>query len=203
MGLFSKKSNKVADEKNDEKPIETYKVTYRGGHPDYAKAKVNALLLDMFPDRFELRPTNAVKWFSPLTLPYDKITDLKIVERQVGTAEGILGGLNSRQLNQANNIHISYSYDGQPIVLRLEMLTGVTVMGQAKKCREFEDRLTTHRIREKFATARAPQTPASNASERSASTDSAHEIKKYAILHQRGILTDEEFQAKKKQLLDL
>jgi hypothetical protein len=30
------------------------------------------------------------------------------------------------------------------------MLTGVTVMGQAKKCQEFEDRLRSHHIRERF-----------------------------------------------------
>jgi hypothetical protein len=34
-------------------------------------------------------------------------------------------------------------------------------------------------------------------------SDSAKEIEKYADLRERGILTDEEFQAKKKQLLDI
>lgn len=193
MGLFSKKSEKYTGEK----PIEAYKVVYKGGHPNYTKAKVGALLFEMFPDRFELKPTNATKWFSPLTIPYIKIADLKIVERQVGTAEGILGGLNSRQLNQANNIHISFTQNGQPIVLRLEMLTGVTVMGQAKKCLEFEDRLRTHGIREKFVAAQT------STAKQSVAVDNTQQISKYAALFKQGAITEAEYNAKKRQLLGL
>src|ERR1035441_11516 len=118
MGLFSKKSGEGTDNPNSETPIETYKVTYKGGHPAYPKAKAGGILFKVFSDRFELQPTLATKWFSPMVIPYSKVSDLTIVQRQVGTAEGILGGLNSRQLNQANNIHIVFSLDGQDVTLR-------------------------------------------------------------------------------------
>jgi hypothetical protein len=47
----------------------------------------------------------------------------------------------------------SYRKGDQEILLGLEMLTGVTVMGPATKCREVEDRLRTLGVREKFANA--------------------------------------------------
>jgi hypothetical protein len=122
-----------------------------GGHPEYPKAKHGKIAFKVFEDHFELIPTMGTKkWFRGLVIPYDRVLDLQIVQRQVGTVEGILGGLDSRQLNQANNIHISYEADSDEMVLlRLEMLSGITVMGQAKKCQEFEDRLRAHHIREK------------------------------------------------------
>ena len=190
MGLFTKKTDEVTESDKDEKPIESYKVTYRGGHPDYPRAKVGAIEFQVFLDRFELKPKMATKWFSPLVIPFKDVGDLKIVERQVGTAEGILGGLNSRQLNQANNIHISFSHKGQEILLRLEMLTGVTVMGQAKKCKELEDRLNTNGIRQKFSASQPIQ-----------SYDVVEQLNKLSELHAKGSLTDEEFKDAKERIL--
>ena len=101
MGLFSKKTTQETNENSSEKPIGSYKVTYKGGLTKYPKAKVGGIEFNMFNDRFELKPAMGSKWFEGETIQYKDVSDLKIVERQVGTAEGILGGLNSRQLNQA------------------------------------------------------------------------------------------------------
>jgi len=178
--------------------IESYGVVYKGGHPDYPKEKGGKIHFKVFNDRFELLATMGTKrWFSGLVIPYRSISSLEIVERQVGTVEGLLGGLNSRQLNQANNIHISYQADdGQEVLLRLEMLSGVTVMGQAKKCLEFMDRLRTHRIFEKFRGKRDKQTEGHNVVE-----DIPTQLEKLAALRDRGILTAEEFARKKTELL--
>ena len=182
---------------DDKPPIECYAVNYRGGHPAYPKAKVGKIEFSVFRDRFELRPTLGSKWFTGLTIPYSAVLDLEIVQRQVGTAEGILGGLNSRQLNQANNIHIRYVSPDGTVLLRLEMLTGVTVMGQAKKCRQFEDRLRVHKIREKFR-----QTESVASGKSLPADDIPTQIAKLAELHAAGSLTDEEFAAFKAKLME-
>lgn len=124
LGEFSKK---------EESPrlVEEYSVRYLGGHPAYAKSKIGKITFQLFDDRFEFHPTIGTKdWFDALTIPYSDTHDLEIVQRQLGTVAGLLGGLDSRQLNQANNIHIQYDdSDGTNILIRLEMLTGFTVMG--------------------------------------------------------------------------
>ena len=145
-------------------------------------------------DRFELHPTiGSEGWFESLTIPYSDTHDLEIVQRQVGTVEGLLGGLDSRQLNQANNIHIKYAdSDGTTILIRLEMLTDFTVMGQSAKCRELEDWLRVNSIRSKSK-------PKEGASINAAGIPEL--LEKLASLMEKGILTQEEFDQKKKELL--
>jgi hypothetical protein len=175
--------------------IESYSVVYKGGHPDYPKEKAGNIELKVFPDRFELLPCFATKgWFKGLLIPFAMTFGLEVVERQLGSVEGILGGINSRQLNQRNNIHITYQSEvGKQILLRLEMLSGVTVMGQAKKCQEFLDRLRTNGILEKLQP--KPAMPAA------AVADIPAQLEKLAALRDKGILSAEEFSQKKAELL--
>jgi len=137
--------------------METYKVTYRGGHPDLPKSKAGGVRLLLTPEAFVLNPTiGSEKFWKALTIPYADVNSVQIVARVVSTFESLAGGLNSRQLNQDNNIHIDYALgSGNRVLLRLEMLSGVTVMGQAKRCREFEDRLRALGITGKFKQAAA------------------------------------------------
>ena len=178
----------------DSRLIEKYSVTYLGGHPAYPKSKLGKITFQLLDDRFELHPTiGSEGWFESLTIPYSDTHDLEIVQRQVGTVEGLLGGLDSRQLNQANNIHIQYDdSDGTNILIRLEMLTGFTVMRQAVKCRELEDRLSVNSIRSKFK----PKEGASNNA-----VGIPELLENLASLMEKGILTQEEFDQKKKELL--
>ena len=192
MGLFGK--SKEEKNQNNEGLIVTYTVVYKGGHPEYPKAKVSGLKFSIFDDRFEIQPTNAAKWFTGLVIPYNQIKGLRIVERQVSTAEGLLGGINSRQLNQPNNINIEYLLDGQTIILRLEMLSGITVMGQAGKCRELEDRLNTNNIRQKFMK--------DSTKNQGSSENVVDQIRKLSELRDSGILTEEEFTNAKSKLLN-
>ena len=73
------------------------------------------------------------------------------------------------------------------------MLTGVTVMGQAVKCRELEDRLRTNNIRQKFMKPSQPQS--------SSTGNVADQIQKLSELRKSGALTDEEFASAKSKLL--
>ena len=177
--------------------IDSYGVVYKGGLPKYTKEKAGMIDFKIFADRFELFPTLGTKaWFDGLKIPYSSVADFQIVQRTVGTIEGILGGLDSKQLNQANNIHISFqSPRREDLVLRLEMISGITVMGQAKKCLELMDRLKIHRVAEKFQkvqTKQALDVPP---------LDIPAQLEKLASLRDKGILTEGEFNAKKVELL--
>ena len=83
--------------------------------------------------------------------------------------------------------------DGTELMLRVEMLTGVTIYGQATKCREFMDVLRQNNILKMFKqknTATAPAQP-----------DVLAQIEKLAGLKAAGILSEEEFNQKKAELL--
>lgn len=184
--------------------VARYDVVYKGGLPEYPSSKMGKIHMEILPDRFNFVPTIGTKWFAGLAIPFNAITDLQIVQRQVNSFEGIVGGLGSRQLNQLNNIHISfYNNDGCRLVLRLEMLSGFTVMGQAVKCREFEDRLRTAGIRDHFYNAPATSTviQVAAAAQATATNEIPAQIEKLAQLRDKGLLTAMEFDAKKTELL--
>jgi hypothetical protein len=180
----------------DPSVLESYKVVYRGGLADLPKPKIGEIAFKVKADEFVLEPSNATKkWWNELTIPYSKVNDLAIVARQVSTVEGLLGGVNSRQLNQDNNINIDYTDEhGNNVVLRVEMLTGVTVMGQAMKAKEFDDRLRVHGIRSKFAGAK-------DAAPTGGAPDHAAQLKQLADLRDAGVLTEDEFSSKKAEIL--
>lgn len=196
-GMAAAENANVPENKNSQtKPIETYDVIYKGGLSEYPKEKPGAIRFHILDKEFSLMPTIGTKaWFAGLSIPYKNITKLSIEQRTVSSLEGILGGLDSRQLNQANNIHITfYPADNHELLLRLEMLSGFTVMGQARKCLELMDRIKSHNIFDQFrseqksAAPNGPQTP-------------IELIEKLAGLRDKGLLTPDEFERKKADLL--
>jgi hypothetical protein len=180
------------------KPIVFYTVVYKGGLPEYPKEKAGGIDMEVFADRIELLPTFGTRdWFKGLIVPIGDIESLELAQRTLSTFEGILGGLDSRQLNQANNIHIAFiTASGLPLTLRLEMLSGVTVMGQASKCQELVDRLRGHGLVQKFR----PKSQSERGTSHS-TTDIPDQIAKLAVLRDKNILTEAEFSQKKAELL--
>lgn len=195
MVFGKRKSSEPAAGANEaEQPLESYDVTYRGGLPQLPKAKVGKIVMEIHTSHFALKPTSGSKSFwSGVDIPFGTIWNLEIVDRNVSAFEAIAGGLNSRQLNQKNNIHISYKGLEGDVLLRLEMLSGVTVMGQAKKCAEFEDRLRNLHVREQFVAS----TPIAGAP----SGSLADELNKLVSLKADGVLSEEEFATAKARLL--
>jgi hypothetical protein len=191
----------VARDKGESGVIDSYQVNYKGGLRELPKSKIGKIKLDILDDRFRLTADNNVsrKFWTDIEIPYDTVSSVDVVERNVSTFEGIAGGLNSRQLNQKNNIHFTYIGVEGPTVLRVEMLTGVSVMGQAKKCREFEDRLATHQIREKFSSVGVDSSVLSASRPAPSMAD---ELKKLSDLKEADVLTDEEFATQKAKLLN-
>lgn len=131
--------------------LASYTVAYRGGLPGMPRAKSGGITLQVCSDRFELIATRGGRgYWDDVTIPYAQVQEVVIADRQVSTFEAIAGGLNSRQLNQKNNLHVTFESEGVVLVLRLEMLSEVTVPAQARKCAELQDLLRTNAIPAQF-----------------------------------------------------
>ena len=88
---------------------------------------------------------------------------------------------------------ISYlDSDNKNQVIRLEMLTGVSIYGQAGKCVEFMDVLRQNDIPDKFIKETTQNTT-------EAQVDVLGQIEKLSELKEKGILSDEEFNSKKEE----
>ena len=86
---------------------------------------------------------------------------------------------------------------GDEYVVRNEMLTGFTVMGQAKVCQEILDLLRTKGIMKQFK-----GTGNNQSNNASSGEDVLKQIEKLATLKESGIITEEEFNQKKAVLLE-
>ena len=177
-----------------------YEVTYVSGLPQYPKVKMGSasIGLNVMENHFSFRKTgNSKDWFSDFDISYDSIMELYIEKRTITTAEVLLGGGNDANQEQENVICIIFKADtGEELTLRVEMLTGFTIYRQAEKCREFIALLRQHGILQ-----RLEQKKNINNGSGSNNSDILTQIEKLASLKEAGILTDEEFQEKKKTLL--
>lgn len=195
MGLFGSKSTP-----GDAVPAPTaeYKVTYKGGLASLPKAKIGGITLQVWDDRFAFEPTvGSKKFWEPLVIPFVAVSDVQIVRRQVGSGQALLAGGSARDLETDNNLHFHYvDRDGQPLILRVEMLTGVSVSGQARKAAEFADLLMARGVRTQFYTAAAPtpQQPQGGVTEH---------LAKLGEMYQQGLLTQTEFESAKAKALGL
>lgn len=195
---------KIEQSKQNKLPQEggliRYEVTYKGGHPDFQleKKKSPYIILDIMPDRFSfLSKPQSEDWFTGFEIPYSQVISLEIVERTISTAESFLSsGSNNSDLRQKNVLEITYlDEENNEYVVRNEMLTGTTVMGQAKVCQEMLDLLRINGILKKFK-GKSDSHVASTGTD-----DIISQIEKLAKLKEQGILTEEEFSEKKTVLL--
>lgn len=193
------RQEKSEDDAPMEGAIAKYEVIYIGGLAEYpGKTSGGGIGLNIMPDCFYLKKGYvSKKWFNDFSIPYENIKKLEIVERTISNAEWLLSSSSSdmKAMEQKNNIEITYVNDGKPdTVLRVEMLTGFSIYGQAGKCREFMDVLRQNGILDKFQ----KEQPQNNGS---GGDDIPTQIKKLAELNGMGILSDEEFAQKKADLL--
>ena len=179
-----------------------YEVTYKGGHPDFqlGKKKSPYIVLDVMPDRFSfLAKPQSEDWFTGFEIPYNKVISLEIVERVISNTEMLLSSSNNNSdLRQKNVIEITYlDESGDEYVVRNEMLTGFTVMGQAGVCQEMLDLLRTKGIMKQFR-----GTESNHSNNAFGGDDVLKQIEKLASLKENGIITEEEFNQKKATLLE-
>lgn len=180
-----------------------YQVIYRGGFPKKPQKQMDSLSLglNIMEDSFIFKPESLAKkqWFGEenFVIPYDKVVKFEIVKRQVSTAEALLSSNgDTKSLEQLNNINISYLDDeGAEQMVRVEMLTGTTVYGQAAKCQELVDLLREKKILNKLNKEKSE-------SVQSAGDDVLAQIEKLASLKEKGLLSEDEFNQKKAVLLE-
>ena len=177
--------------------IVRYEFTYVGGLADIPKAKTGAWGMNVMPDRFAFKVTITTKdWLYDLDIPYDDISDIRIEKRTISTGEMLLGAGNDPNQQQENVIVIEYvDANKQKATLRIEMLTGVTIYNQAAKCKDLMDILRRENILDKIKNKSASGSPSNSGG------DIIEQIKKLSDLKEAGILSEEEFQAKKSELL--
>lgn len=213
MGLFDKidtskikeatksvtSSLKEASDKSKElkQPVEgaikRYGVTYLGGLSHLPSKKSGEIGFNILHDCFYFKPTStSVEWFQEMAIPYNSITNFEITTRTLSTSELLLTS-DARGLETDNNIEITYTnYENISILLRIEMLTGITVAGQAVKCKEMMDLLRSEGILNKFnIQGNAPVQQ----------QDVLGQITKLNELMQMGIISIDEFNWKKQELL--
>ena len=206
-----------------------YQVIYKGGFEQKPQKKSDSLSLglNVLPDKFVIKPELLAKeqWFGDtlVEVPYTSVKKFEIVKRQVSMAEAMLSSNgDTKSLEQENNIEITFLEEsGKERKLRMEMLTGLSVYGQAAKCREMLDLLREHEILAIFERNMAQvNTMQANAMQANmmqanmmqanamqsnvmqvATVDIAEQISKLAALKEQGILSEEEFAAKKTELL--
>lgn len=181
--------------------LKRYEVTYQGGHPDFQleKKKSPYILMDIMPDRFSFLPKpQSENWFMGFEIPYNMVVSLEIVERTISNAEFLLGGGNNPNQHEKNVMEIKYVDEaGDEYVVRNEMLTGTSIMGQARVCQEMLDLLRTKGIMKQFRGMES-----NHAANISGGDDVLGQIEKLAKLKEQGILTEEEFSQKKAALLE-
>lgn len=172
-----------------------YEVTYVMGLDDIPKAKAGTIGFNVMPDRFAFRVTIGSKdWFYDFDILYEQVTDIYIDKRTITTAEVFLGGGDSANQEQENVIVIEYTDEaGVNQTLRVEMLTGVTIFNQAAKCKEFMALLRKQNLLDKLQKKKADSaTP---------QVDVVAQIEKLSKLMETGVISEEEFAEKKKELL--
>lgn len=176
--------------------IKRYGVIYLGGLQQHTKKQSGEIGFNILPESFYLKPTTTSQdWFEDMVIPYSKVQKFEIVTRQLSNTELLLTD-DARGLEQDNNIHITYLDDeGNETVLRLEMLTGITVAGQAGKCREMMDLLRQNKIL-KLLNKEEKATISSTSAE-----SIPDQLIKLNELKNAGILSEDEFNAKKTELL--
>lgn len=180
--------------------IQWYEVIYKGGLAKYgSNTKTSGSIgLNILPDSFYFKPLITAKdWFEDLEIPYDTIKKFEIVKRTVSNTEVLLSNssADAAALATNNTLAITYMDGDTEVYLKMEMLTGITVQGQATKCEELLDVLRTNKI---YSRINKPES-----SGQPAQLSIAEELKKFKDLLDNGIISQEEFDAKKKQLLGL
>lgn len=166
---------------------------YKGGLPLYPKSNSSPLILKICDDRFVFHPTIGASWFKSFSIPYSDVCGIDILQRQAGLLETAIGGLDSLQLNTKSVIELSFMKDTTELKTRWQMLSGLSASGQAQKASEMLDLIRSHGITNQFKKTTAAQDNVSN--------NIPTQIEKLAGLRDRGLITEEEYNAKKAELL--
>ncbi len=201
---FDSVSNSISNTKEKfeqcKRPVEgalsKYSMVYEGGLEQFKPKSSDpcAIGLNILPDRFVMKPEHGAMntWFGDTTyeIPYNKIIEFKTTNRGMGSSANI-----------ESILLISFITDeGKNRRIRLEMLDGFTYVGQEQKLREMinflDDKGIMGLINNKENDNKSQSSNSGNSSD-----DPIAQLEKLSMLKQKGIITEEEFQSKKAEML--
>ena len=172
------------------KPLVSYRVIYMGGIPAFPGI-LGRTTLSLYEHGFSLTSEKLKNQYFSYA---DVVSWLVIRERSSYAAANPSATFGPR------HIRIEYVDEReQTQAILLEMFSSVFLPKQARDCQKLIALMKQHKIFDKFR----PATPLPHADAgKPASFEAVELIEKLAALHQAGVLTDEEFQSKKAQLLE-
>ena len=164
------------------KLLRTYKVTYISGAPNFKKIK-RGLLMQLYSNAFVF----SGKSFPTVCIPYASVINFNLA-----VGYGSLMDFRPSDMASAKVIELTYVDEYQQInLIKFELAPSVNVFNDYRTRMELVPFLKASGIFDKFnLSAHAGQ-----------SNDITAQIEKLAELNKAGILTDDEFQIKKEELL--
>ena len=162
--------------------LRSYKVIYISGFSTMPNL-IRGIYLSLYAEGFLVHGYG----FSTLWIPYNSVVDFEL-----STGSGDVRRLTRYDASKEKMINISYlNADQQKLVLKLEMSDAVYIFKNFAKATELVSLMRHYKIFDKFSSYQPSGLPA----------DIITQIEKLAELNKSGILTDEEFQSKKTELL--
>lgn len=186
-------NHEVFSSQEHDNPLMTYNVAYLGGFPTHRKSKKH-ITLSLYKHRLYIE-AEYYENFKPICINYKDIYTIKIVKGIPSSFFSTSRRGDPRYMYQENNIHISASINGNDIIVRLEMEEGSSVPNQAKECLRLLDYIRISEIDEQFRKKEQEQN--------STSISVADEILKFKQLLDMGAISQEKYEEKKKELLNL
>jgi len=191
---------------NNERVISNYKVMYISGHRDYPadpKFLKTHITLNVYENRLEFEPKD---WFPGLTINFDTIQDVTLTKRDISGLDVLAVGILAVATKVLNNINIKYTDDnGNTLILIFEMISGGTIWGTAKKCKELLSYIPINQAPQINQTPQinevSEQKPKNEKPTNNDFDSIIETIEKLSELKDKGILTEEEFKSKKEELL--
>jgi uncharacterized membrane protein YqaE (UPF0057 family) len=163
--------------------------SYEGGHPDHPKKKNGKLVL--WSDRVEFEAGRI-----SFHISLDELTGCELKPYQLGFGRS-LSLSDDRSYQTLNSmIHFPCIVGGYSQEPRFHIFQGMTLHGHAASAADFRDALLA--LRPPFTRSSAPAAPSPPTA---TDIDLATRLRELASLRDDGILTDEEFEAKKVDIL--
>jgi hypothetical protein len=160
--------------------------SYRGGLQGYPNAAKKNGFAFVFDNSFAFYD-NDIAW----KIPYERVTEVSLDSFKPSGTRAVLAGVNARMLQEIQNI-IALSYlddDSIERIAKFQIHGALSIPGEAAKAGEFINHLLE--FKKKFSSKVANN-----------SSDPAVKLEKLKKLKEQGIISDSEFEAKKRELLD-
>jgi hypothetical protein len=172
-------------------PVFKVRATYDGGHPEFQDKQDGELRL--YPERLEFAANK-----NNFAIQIGDIIGCELKNMHMGGWRTMLGSDNRAVQTQTTVAQVQCNVKGLPYEVRFDV-HALTVTGAAENARKFRDAL--YRFQPSFARPAAPAASPATAAPPADGDDIPARLRQLATLKEEGVLTKEEFAAKKAELL--